>query len=1091
MIPVVKPDSLQENDYFEGRENELQALDKVLRDSSKRTVCISCVTGGGKTHLARQYFFTHGRCDFPGGAFWIDCKSIQKTMSMEQLDYGYSRIAERLHLPPRLERVEGETVDPRLVTQMQVTDWFSRNDGWLLVLDGLDIENDGQLDLVSGYIPRSKGGSILITTLNSSLRDAARLRFPELLELERVDFQSARNMLFHFANIRAAAAANEREKTAAGDLVQALGFLPLAIHSAGSYIKARKMSVGDYLKQYRKRPFAEREFLPSMHLIFDRIETEEKYKETNNLLRILAFFDREIPVEMLLWGIRAVNEQPRFNARESGHTLFDNTIHHLLTFSLVDRTKLTDEGQRSDNGEIDTLMLHSVAQDVCISRMRDKDRKDTNNMKPNELRVWLRHAIDIYCGSFESLESRNTEDDQDFLVSDYRRFEVHGTRLIAHAQRHKIPTGRLQAVMTKIGAAINTDGNLTVNRRSMFRSGSLTESLTDTPVSTRTPSWNLMGCTSESPVDHQSMEVNGGDSKEGDDDGRSSRNGAGVENDDRVRGRMRDELARMEREHPFRFHHEHPPFRYTPPKGPKNPFARPKRASTGIEPSRPRAPPTSHVYTETAATDSFSRNSGTPVDSLQHLMQQKRMVPSVAPSRPVSRQSTSTFSSFVWGSPRPERPGTAQQQHFNPRSAAMSPVSSQYPPQQQQYQPMPGPIQQFRPHLPGRGRSGSMPSSHSAPAGFGGHLYRPFANSSSPTLPQYGSTLAPVQSPPRPLSQNHPQYPFPAQGVAYGSPPVPVPMPLAPYPVTPLDGPSEQAAFPPDMQIHHRPSPFTPGFTPDIRELANSPTARAIVGPRDRPPSECWSEPIPEHGSFSYALSSATPMGRDLSSSSIAATAARPRESPPVGSRSGSRSVSPLIFQLEANLRPGRPGTGHSSYSAYPPPPQAPSQPPLRRQPAVANFGGEAEPGRFSPPAAPPGISVHAHEIIPFAESPLQQHPQATRHMSLDDTLDGNLVPPTTKEGHPLRGVSSPDDDVDGQGNPPAPGAEDMRRSVSEPGPGEVAGPGHGHAHAQPRSATVTATGLEHVPRHGNVVGLGLMTGRLKEGAAISHLKAE
>jgi hypothetical protein len=555
--PFFRPPTLQENKYFEGRAVELAQIHKTLHDPRKRAILISSVTGGGKTHLAREYFFAH-REDFPGGLFWIDCKSFRRasgarTFSTDILDFWYSSIAEELFPSPVVGHHDTNEYHSEAIRKHVIL-WFERNkDNWLLVLDGVDIDEESQIEGVSRYLPTSANGSMIITTVNASLAGAARLRSPELLVLPRLEIQPAMNMLFHYSQIHLPA---DHDRSSAAELCRELDYIPLAIHSAGSYIKSKQMMISDYLRRYQKRPFVGKDLLEPFHVIFERIE--QRYVEANNFLRVLSFFEQEIPLEMLWWGVKQLErgEQEMLIPRENGISDINNTIGHLLAYSLILRSpqdehpspssSMQSSSNNSNNNFIDTLRIHSVAQDVCIERMRK--RRD-------DLQFWLSLASRIFCNSFETLDSRRKKEGFEFLLSDYKRYVVHGHHILTHAKKFKVDSERLEEVLDRVRELSNGEGTISSGpRRSMFRSGSMTDTSSggfESPEIGRAMSWNLPPDQRvESPIAHDRPPLRQQNTlpKEGEE----------------IAQKIKHDLSIMNKHKQFKF-------RYDPPKGPRNP----------------------------------------------------------------------------------------------------------------------------------------------------------------------------------------------------------------------------------------------------------------------------------------------------------------------------------------------------------------------------------------------------------------------------------------------------------------------------------------------------------------------------------------
>ncbi|KAI5806088.1 hypothetical protein EDC01DRAFT_638617 [Geopyxis carbonaria] len=999
---MFKPPTLQENKYFTAREAELARIHTVLLKN--RVILIGSATGTGKTHLAREYFFKH-RHNFQVGVFWIECKSMKRspglktgTFSTDVLDLQFTAIAEELSLPEMIVEFveEDEYIDKNEVTRRQVLSWFESHDEWLLVLDGVDVTSNDQIDDISKYVPTNTRGCVIITTVNESLAGAARLGSPELLRLERIPFQDATAMLFHYGHIENP---TERDRAAAVELLQELALLPLMIHSAGSYIKSKKIPVAEYLKKYKKRPFVDQGILDvePFHVIFGQIE--EKYHEANNLLRILCFYEQEIPTDMLLWGVKHLPAeiQRSFMAKEDGRYDFNNTIGQLLAHSLIERTPgLEDSDSNSQQSEkipVDTLRLHSVAQDVCISRMRSQSKDDFKRC--------LSMALDIFCKSFDTLQGRRK--DGEFLVSDYKRYVVHGNHLLEHGQKYKVNTERLEAALVILKELANGDGKISGGRRSMFRSGSMTDSSgleTPTSPSPRVLSWNH-------PTTHSP--------------------GNGDEVSSQTPSQRADTekwIAAVKRlqtnEKPFEF-------RYTPPKGPRNPRGRGgrgmPRSSTGIEYGRPPVT-TSHVYTEEISRGGYSspRPSETSVAS-QYLGSPSVRLRGLLHSARNRLQPAAP--EFVPGQFTPRGRSPPIQQHFNPLGRASTPVTGSN-------------FHQQRPPFPGRNRSGSLPPhlqmhhslAHSAPGGLSMMRDPPYG--SSPNLSHHSNQFSPGGSPmvhqAQMMSTSNSQFSNSSHATTSYTP-------MPPYPPSPGPGieldPFNNAQPP-------RPHPFSLGYRPE-RDVRNSPVARSILGPRDRPPSESCSEPILEDDDF-YQPKISTPGGtamrRDISSGSVPRRSPRSSSGSRPHSRQPSRSPSPYgVFNMETPRRVSLGGSGGSGghgphrpvqNSAYPPPQMAENM----RQPPP-QFVTSPPPPKDSAGHPSPGLGIEG-VVYAFQSSPPSQPvelaatpaPQHTRHASLGDGPLGKSNATLGIPKSPLRRSSVPES--------PA-GAAEMLRSHSEP----------------------------------------------------------
>ncbi|KAI5790603.1 P-loop containing nucleoside triphosphate hydrolase protein, partial [Peziza echinospora] len=396
------------NEIFEGRRKELDELDQILKNSKKRrdghaSAVVSGISGSGKTHLIRQYVYEH-RKEYPGGIFWIEA------MSSATIGLGYWKIAMGLGL------TTGTLGEPENTDQFVslVLSWFRNNSKWLLVMDGADHETDEEIYSLKEVLPTGHDGAIIFTTVNHALAGTARLGSPEGLPLRDLEMDQCLAMLFKYARITNCTPEDKRD---AEELVNGMDRLPLAIHSAGTYIKEMHIDIGRFLQYNKKHPRVDS--LTSFHVILDQLEG--RYPEAINLLYILSFVERKVPVRMLEWGIR--HSQVALTAPDKKDAFgLSETISHLLSYSMVDRRSVVEI---EDPGKVDMLFVHKVVQEICRQRMRaDK-----------ALSYWLITCANLFCDSFRRMEQRRR--DKYFSVSDYRRYQVHLLKINEHGRKYK------------------------------------------------------------------------------------------------------------------------------------------------------------------------------------------------------------------------------------------------------------------------------------------------------------------------------------------------------------------------------------------------------------------------------------------------------------------------------------------------------------------------------------------------------------------------------------------------------------------------------------------------------------------------------
>ena len=111
-----------------------------------------------------------------------------------------------------------------------------------MVFDNADVLSPGELE---AYLPPGRGGNILITSCNFSMRN---LTSPEnSFEVTEMEENDAIELLLKASCLDQSSMEFQAE---ASKIVKELFCLPLAIDQAGAYIASEVTSIGDYLAKY-------------------------------------------------------------------------------------------------------------------------------------------------------------------------------------------------------------------------------------------------------------------------------------------------------------------------------------------------------------------------------------------------------------------------------------------------------------------------------------------------------------------------------------------------------------------------------------------------------------------------------------------------------------------------------------------------------------------------------------------------------------------------------------------------------------------------------------------------------------------------
>ncbi|KAK4203609.1 hypothetical protein QBC40DRAFT_194042 [Triangularia verruculosa] len=442
------PDPFRPNSFFIGRYDELRGLHEILQDRKRRSegtsaVLISCLPGGGKTHLARQYVFTHLH-HYPGGIFWIRAKSRQE---IEQM---FWRIAKTAFLLSDIKMTTRDVV-------CKVKAWLAGRRDWLMVFDGVQFDMEG----LGEFIPDGRNSSLIFTSTERAVGGEPRWDNPQVMNLGMLKLEEARELLL--LEMERRPPFGEGEVVLAGELVSLMGRLPLMIHVAAQHIKATREPLGRYLASYKSG----RNGLRGLHAykaVVGQLETRGE-NPALNLIGLLCFWDQHVPVEMLGLGIgmgalgdKVTPVKTRDRVRGGAPSL-GNTMRVLIAFGLVERNEGVGEyyvesssgstGGRSSrqsgcggggSGEpsLDILRIHSVVQAFFMESLHQK----------REAHFWLERSTAIWCRSYDEADRRITTGYDGYggfdggrrrrigrLPDDYRRYCVHGERLLKNVKR--------------------------------------------------------------------------------------------------------------------------------------------------------------------------------------------------------------------------------------------------------------------------------------------------------------------------------------------------------------------------------------------------------------------------------------------------------------------------------------------------------------------------------------------------------------------------------------------------------------------------------------------------------------------------------
>ncbi|MER5421170.1 NB-ARC domain-containing protein [Streptosporangium roseum] len=214
---------------FVGREEILAQLDSAMGGDEPVAVAVVQGLGGiGKSTLAARYAALHHDRFHP--VWWITADSpaaLEAGLAalITALD---PRDAEGVGLKARAERA---------------TLWLATHSGWLLVLDDVTRPQD-----IAPLLGRVRSGRVVVT---SRLRQGWQRIGARVLHLDVLSEDEAVDLLTRLAPPEDP---GHDVRPGALDLVQELGFLPLAIDQVGAYLHQTALTPAAYLTLLRAQP---------------------------------------------------------------------------------------------------------------------------------------------------------------------------------------------------------------------------------------------------------------------------------------------------------------------------------------------------------------------------------------------------------------------------------------------------------------------------------------------------------------------------------------------------------------------------------------------------------------------------------------------------------------------------------------------------------------------------------------------------------------------------------------------------------------------------------------------------------------------
>ncbi|KAH7009072.1 P-loop containing nucleoside triphosphate hydrolase protein [Microdochium trichocladiopsis] len=333
-----------ETPHFVARDGEVAEMRRVLcSDGSRRVVVLHGLGGIGKTQLAATYINRYR--DEYSAIFWLNIKDEAP------IQQSFARIATQiLEQNADVGSLKGLDLqqDHDKITQA-VKAWLSLpgNTRWLIVYDNYDNpqlpgrKTDAAVN-IHQFLPMACQGSIVITTRLSQIDIGHHIRIEKLKSehdsLQILSNTSGRNGL--------------QDDSDAKDLVRELDGLPLALATAGAYLKRAPISIRKYLRYYQESwvrltgnlhlgSYADRTLATTWQLSYEHVQTQNPLAA--HLLQWWAYFNNE-DIWFGLFRARS-GMGPVWMEQLSEELNFNDAMGVLHDYGLVEPTTIFQEIQ--------------------------------------------------------------------------------------------------------------------------------------------------------------------------------------------------------------------------------------------------------------------------------------------------------------------------------------------------------------------------------------------------------------------------------------------------------------------------------------------------------------------------------------------------------------------------------------------------------------------------------------------------------------------------------------------------------------------------------------------------------------------------
>jgi ankyrin repeat protein len=339
---------------FTGREEELDQIATVIKQG---IVVISGLGGVGKSELAIKYARSHYSTE--DSVIWINGET------QENAKESFRRLLKELGI-----KTKDQDGDEKSVGLMAKEAYdFVAGKTRLIVFD-----NAEKHSVIKEFLPSSTSGyQVLITSQNRELLNEQEQGKVARLSLDTLSEDKAIEFVKEALNI-----SNELQDEEIKELVKTLGYLPLALQHAVSYIKESGYveTIGKYTEVYRRseqeiQSFLNREcsscyktILLTFKTTIDKVKQLENGKLAEEILNTIAYFASDhIPKEIIFKLAQDRVEENDVSIKNDGaNGMLTRAINLLGQYSII---SLKEE----------QVSIHKLVQEVIRSELKKQSEE--------------------------------------------------------------------------------------------------------------------------------------------------------------------------------------------------------------------------------------------------------------------------------------------------------------------------------------------------------------------------------------------------------------------------------------------------------------------------------------------------------------------------------------------------------------------------------------------------------------------------------------------------------------------------------------------------------------------------------------------